>query len=73
MDWLMHNPIGEMYGPHFLLLYGGVIAVTLLVCWWGVRSRDPTADLPALPVPEKPLVSYCYCIESDPCVIDSVR
>ena len=28
MDWLIHNPIGEMYGPHFLLLYGGVIAVT---------------------------------------------
>jgi uncharacterized protein (TIGR04222 family) len=54
MDWLMHNPIAEMYGPHFLILYGCLVALTLLGCWWGIRSRDPTADLPALPVPEKP-------------------
>ena len=54
MDSLMHNPIAEMYGPHFLILYGCVIGVTLLGCWWGVRSRDRTGDLLALPLPKEP-------------------
>ena len=40
MDWLPHNLIADMYGPHFLILYGYVITVTLLGCWWGVRSRE---------------------------------
>ena len=33
MDWLADNPIANMYGPHFLVLYGIVIVVTLATCW----------------------------------------
>ncbi len=54
MDLLMHNPIADMYGPYFLLLYGAVIAVTFLACWWVLRSRDWTASLPTPPVPPSP-------------------
>ena len=51
MDWLLNNPIATMYGPHFLVLYGLVILVTLAGCWWA--CREPRADsLP--PVPSKP-------------------
>ena len=31
--------IGDMYGPHFLLLYASVIAVTLGFCYWRLSSR----------------------------------
>ncbi len=33
MDWLADNPIANMYGPHFLILYGIVVVVTLATCW----------------------------------------
>jgi hypothetical protein len=40
MDWLIHNPIGDMYGPYFLLFYACIIAVTLAACRWrGLRRR----------------------------------
>jgi hypothetical protein len=39
MDWLMHNPIAEMYGPHFLVLYGTVIILTLATSWFMLRNR----------------------------------
>jgi hypothetical protein len=54
MDWLMHHPIADMYGPHFLLFYGGVIVLTLVVCWWRLHQSDPTALLPPLQVPSDP-------------------
>ena len=38
MDLLTNNPIADMYGPHFLLLYGGVILVTLGICWTMLRT-----------------------------------
>ena len=31
--------IGDMYGPHFLLLYATVSAVTLGICWAWIRTR----------------------------------
>jgi hypothetical protein len=51
MDWLMHNALADMYGPHFLLLYGSVIVLTLAACWWTLRQCDPTTSLfpPAVP------------------------
>ena len=54
MNWLTNNPIANMYGPQFLFLYGLVIAVTLVGCWWRLRSKDPTAQLPPLPLRSDP-------------------
>ncbi len=47
------NPIANMYGPHFLLFYGFLITVTLLISLWSVR-RDSTANLPLPSVPSNP-------------------
>lgn len=51
MNWL-HNPIAEMVGRDFLLLYGCVILATLVSCWWTLRQYDGTGTLPDLAVPE---------------------
>lgn len=47
------NPIANMYGPHFLLFYGFLITVTLLVSLWSVK-HDSTASLPLPLVPSNP-------------------
>lgn len=47
------NPIANMYGPHFLLFYGFVSAVTLVICRWSAK-RDSTANLPLPLVPRNP-------------------
>ena len=39
MSWLTDNPVANMYGPHFLLLYGTVIVLTLMACWWMLRRN----------------------------------
>lgn len=54
MDWLMHNPVADMYGPHFLILYGSVIIATLMVCWSSINLRDPTKNLSPPLVPANP-------------------
>jgi uncharacterized protein (TIGR04222 family) len=54
MNWLMDNPIANMYGPQFLFLYGCVIVGTLVVCWWKIYAADPTANLPPLPLRANP-------------------
>jgi uncharacterized protein (TIGR04222 family) len=58
VDWLAHDitaiGVGDMYGPHFLVLYGCVIAITLGTCLWVVCRSDRTGDLPPLPVPKNP-------------------
>jgi uncharacterized protein (TIGR04222 family) len=48
---LTHNPLAEMYGPHFLLLYFAVITLTLIVCGWAVSRLDTTDErrLPLVP------------------------
>ena len=45
MDWLTDNPIANMYGPQFLLLYGVVIVVTLVVCWVLLSGRSRPSAL----------------------------
>ncbi|MBW4565143.1 MAG: TIGR04222 domain-containing membrane protein [Mojavia pulchra JT2-VF2] len=52
MDILLHNPIADMYGPDFLLLYGSVILIALLVCGWLVQ--DPTKNQPLPLIPSEP-------------------
>src|SRR5688572_12328766 len=58
MDWLLHNPIADLVGPSFLLLYGGVIALIVLDALWTRGRSDPTTGLdpPAVPAKPDPLV-----------------
>lgn len=58
MDWLVHNPIADLSGPEFLVLYGVVIAATLLWCWWQVRAGDPTTGQAPPAVPPTPPDPY---------------
>lgn len=48
---ILHNPLAEMYGSKFLLLYGVVIAIMLGVCWLMVSVADSTKNLPLPLVP----------------------
>ncbi|AFY44144.1 TIGR04222 domain-containing membrane protein [Nostoc sp. PCC 7107] len=52
MDTLLHNPVADMYGPNFLLLYGIVIIATLLLC--GRLVQDPTKNQPLPLIPAEP-------------------
>ncbi|BAY97646.1 hypothetical protein NIES37_15900 [Tolypothrix tenuis PCC 7101] len=52
MEALLHNPIADMYGPNFLLLYGSVISLTLFGCWKLVQ--DPTTNQPLPLIPSEP-------------------
>ncbi|MBD1882068.1 TIGR04222 domain-containing membrane protein [Coleofasciculus sp. FACHB-T130] len=54
MDMLLHNPIGDMYGPHFLLFYACVIVTTLLVCWRSVQDPSTNQSLPLIPAEPDP-------------------
>src|ERR1051325_1058739 len=54
MDWLTHNFIADMYGPHFLVFYACVIGVTTMICWWRMRLLDPTTPSNPPPVPVEP-------------------
>lgn len=51
---ILHNPLAEMYGPEFLLLYGVVIAITLGVCWVVFLVADSTVGLPLPLIPANP-------------------
>ena len=42
MEWFWHNPVADMRGPDFLLLYGSVLLFTLLIVVRRVRRLDPT-------------------------------
>lgn len=48
---ILHNPLAEMYGPKFLLLYGVVIAMIIGACWLMVSVADLTKKLPLPLVP----------------------
>lgn len=54
MDWLIRNPIADMYGPVFLLFYGAVIVATLAACWWLRQRLDWTEPAPPPAVPSAP-------------------
>jgi uncharacterized protein (TIGR04222 family) len=51
MDWLIHNPIADIHGPLFLVVYG-VIAIAVMAATYGmVLSHDKTGlrELPPVP------------------------
>ena len=55
MEWLTKNPIADMPGPDFLIVYGVLTALTILFIRLKARKLDPTleTDLPPLPIPGK--------------------
>lgn len=54
MNWLLHNPLADMRGVHFLFLYGAVLIVAYLLGWWWLWRSDPTRNLPGLRIPPEP-------------------
>src|SRR5262249_55099844 len=54
MDWLMNNPIADMYGPKFLLLYITVIIITMIACRKALKKLDTTLNLPIPKIPTEP-------------------
>lgn len=54
MDWLLHNPVADMYGPRFLLFYAAVALATLVACWLVVKLSDWTRLMPTPAVPPTP-------------------
>ncbi len=44
----------NMPGPQFLVLYGVVVVITLVVSWLWVHNRDLTKDFPLPKIPENP-------------------
>ena len=51
MDLFWHNPLANMYGPFFLVLYGTVAVGLLIFYGWLIRRADTTDTLPPLTVP----------------------
>src|ERR671913_2102111 len=54
MDWLMNNPLADMYGPLFLFVYAGSIAATAVACRVMTRRLDWTTKMAPPPVPSDP-------------------
>jgi uncharacterized protein (TIGR04222 family) len=56
MGWLLHNPIGDMYGPYFLIFYAGVIVATFVVAVLTLQHRDVTRweEPPEIPIHPDP-------------------
>ena len=53
MDWLTHNTLAEMPGPSFLLFYGILALITIVIVRTRTRRFDPTADADTSLVPGK--------------------
>lgn len=54
MPIFWHNPLAEMYGPHFLALYLLIIVVIVCLCIALRCSLDKSANLPSLRIPPNP-------------------
>jgi uncharacterized protein (TIGR04222 family) len=52
-DWLLHNVIADMYGPHFLMFYGAAIVAIAVAIYTSVRRLDWTKDLGLPPLSKK--------------------
>jgi uncharacterized protein (TIGR04222 family) len=46
MNWFLHNPVADLYGPYFLVFYTIAIALVVLACYQSIRSCDHTRDIP---------------------------
>lgn len=56
MEWVFDNPLANLRGPEFLMLYGFVVACLIIGGWWFVRTLDVTDGerVPRLPVDPDP-------------------
>ena len=54
MNWLLDNPISEMQGPSFLLLYAGLIAILAVEAAWRKSRADRSEALGPASIPSKP-------------------
>jgi uncharacterized protein (TIGR04222 family) len=52
MNWLIHNPIADIHGPSFLLVYGLIAVAIIAVAYGTVRWRDRTGLREPPPVPD---------------------
>jgi len=53
----MRNPLTELTGPEFLVLFAILITMVAAVCWWRKWNRDTSASLAPLP-PSKTIDPY---------------
>jgi uncharacterized protein (TIGR04222 family) len=51
MDWLTHNPIADILGPPFFLIYGAIALAIIAAARSILRSRDKTGWRAPPPVP----------------------
>lgn len=54
MDWFTSNPLAQMPGPSFLLLYVCAAVVTVVMAAARIRAADTTAETAPFPVPTDP-------------------
>jgi uncharacterized protein (TIGR04222 family) len=54
MNWLLNNPISEMPGPLFLMLYAGLMALIFGESFFKNRRADRSRELGPMPIPTKP-------------------
>jgi len=52
MNWFFNNPLGNLYGPTFLLLYGLMVAGSLVAIRWFLRRADSSISDPPMEIPE---------------------
>ncbi len=59
MTLLLHNPIGNMYGPYFLALYAIVIIGVGVIGKYAISRNDPMASRPLVPSqPDAYLIAF---------------
>ena len=45
MNWFLHNPVADLYGPYFLLFYTIAIAVVAVACYQSIRACDGSQEV----------------------------
>lgn len=54
MDWLIENPLANMYGPMFLLVYAVLIVFLIVIHRYKLKALDWTSKLPLPQIPTNP-------------------
>ena len=53
MNWIFNNPLGNLPGPMFLLLYGLMLVGCLVAIRWLIRRSDTSRSDPPMKIPEE--------------------
>jgi uncharacterized protein (TIGR04222 family) len=53
MNWLLHNPVTNIYSEYLLVFYAMAIAAVILACYKSVRSADRTGRMEPPPIPTR--------------------